>query len=95
MENKHQRDVFFSGQETISLPLEFLYSLALQRAETCTGGESGGREMAPSPAGLALHVLAIRVLWPHSARCPHCSAVKGTMNKSDPFGRIFYVLQRM
>lgn len=30
--------------------LEVLYSLALQRAETCKGGNSGGRELTPSPS---------------------------------------------
>lgn len=42
--NKHQHDDFYSCQETSYCPFEFLYSLALRRAEICKEGNAGGRD---------------------------------------------------
>lgn len=93
--NKHH-DVFYLCPEAIHFPFEFLYSLALQRAETCKGGNSGGRERTPSPAqptrtdsmGWPLYFAATWVVWPNSAGyLVQCSTVQRHDKHLRSFGK--------
>lgn len=101
-ENKQQHGVVDACPETIYFPFEFFYSLALQRAEICTGEIQVAERWPPLQATHwqlrcgPMDVPATRAVWPNRAQVSYSPwQFKDTLNISSPFGCIFYVFQHM